>query len=33
MFADAGYQGVMKLPVATGVALHMAMRSSKRRAP
>lgn len=31
MFADAGYQGAMKRPEATGVAWHVAMRPGKRR--
>ncbi len=32
VFADAGYQGVMKRPEATGVLWHVAMRPGKRRA-
>ena len=32
VFADAGYQGAMKRPEATGVAWHVAMRPGKRRA-
>ena len=32
VFADAGYQGVMKRPEATGVRWHVAMRPGKRRA-
>jgi IS5 family transposase len=32
VFADAGYQGSVKLPKATGVDLHVAMRPDKRRA-
>lgn len=31
VFADAGYQGAMKRPEATGVAWHVAMRPGKRR--
>lgn len=31
VFADAGYQGAMKRPEATGVDLHVAMRPGKRR--
>jgi IS5 family transposase len=32
VFADAGYQGVMKRPEATGVQWQVAMRPGKRRA-
>lgn len=32
VFADAGYQGAMKRPEATGVTWHVAMRPGKRRA-
>jgi IS5 family transposase len=32
VFADAGYQGAMKRPEATGVQWHVAMRPGKRRA-
>ena len=32
VFADAGYQGAMKRPEATGVRWHVAMRPGKRRA-
>jgi IS5 family transposase len=32
VFADAGYQGAMKRPEATGVDWHVAMRPGKRRA-
>ena len=32
IFADAGYQGAMKCPEATGVRWHVAMRPGKRRA-
>jgi len=32
VFADAGYQGAMKRPEATGVPWHVAMRPGKRRA-
>jgi IS5 family transposase len=32
VFADAGYQGAMKRPEATGVNWHVAMRPGKRRA-
>ena len=32
VFADAGYQGSMKRPEATGVVWHVAMRPGKRRA-
>lgn len=32
VFADAGYQGAMKRPEATGVAWHVAMRPGTRRA-
>ena len=32
VFADAGYQGAVKRPEATGVAWHVAMRPGKRRA-
>ena len=32
VFADAGYQGAMKRPEATGVAWHVAMRPGKRKA-
>ena len=32
VFADAGYQGAMKRPEATGVEWHVAMRPGKRRA-
>lgn len=32
VFADAGYQGAMRRPEATGVAWHVAMRPGKRRA-
>ena len=32
VFSDAGYQGAMKRPEATGVAWHVAMRPGKRRA-
>ena len=31
VFADAGYQGAVKRPEATGVAWHVAMRPGKRR--
>lgn len=31
VFADAGYQGAMKRPEATGVEWHVAMRPGKRR--
>ena len=31
VFADAGYQGAMKRPEATGVQWHVAMRPGKRR--
>ena len=31
VFADAGYQGAMKRPEATGVQWHLAMRPGKRR--
>ena len=31
VFADAGYQGAVKRPEATGVARHVAMRPGKRR--
>ena len=31
VFADAGYQGAMKRPEATGVDWHVAMRPGKRR--
>jgi IS5 family transposase len=32
VFADAGYQGSVKRPEATGVNWHVAMRPGKRRA-
>ena len=32
VFADAGYQGAMKRPEATGVTWHAAMRPGKRKA-
>lgn len=32
VFADAGYQGAMKRPEASGVTWHVAMRPGKRRA-
>ena len=32
VFADAGYQGAMKRPEATGVEWHVALRPGKRRA-
>ena len=32
VFADAGYQGAMKRPEASGVNWHVAMRPGKRRA-
>ena len=32
VFADAGYQGAIKWPEATGVDWHVAMRPGKRRA-
>ena len=32
VFADAGYQGAIKRPEAAGVAWHVTMRHSKRRA-
>src|SRR5665213_1052195 len=32
VFADAGYQGAMKRPEATGVTWHVAMRPGQRRA-